>query len=217
MSTLGNHKTLLKKCLSMSFLESACNKSFNFAHKLLYAGKRFETLFLKHFWRQLTVGVIHTVKKPEAQLHLWLRSSHKLTFGQPPLIYFPIITQWFLTVSVCRGFIPFFQIHILIFNTSKREFGRKCRNPTSLFTREKKNLFFFKLNCETNSSFYIRNHSESVTVFSSQLALSKTAQFRESKYTPLISYTFILINICLWKDNYCDLKNLQMTRDRGRA
>lgn len=177
----------------------------------------FETLFLKHFWRQLTVEVIHTVKKPEAQLHLWLRSSHKLTFGQPPLIYFPIITQWFLTVSVCRGFIPFFQIHILIFNTSKREFGRKCQTPTSLFTREK-NIGFLKSNCEINSSFCKRNHSESVTLFSSQLALSKIAHFRELKYTMfLISYRFILIDICLWKDYYCNPKNLQMTRDKGKA
>lgn len=175
--------TLLKKCLSMSFLENACNKSFDFAHKLLYAGKRFETPFLKHFWRQLTDGVIHTVKKTEAQLHLWLRSSYNLTFGQPPFIYFPIITQWFLTVSVCRGFIPFFQISILIFNASKREFGRKCQNPNSLEKiLEKKILFFFKLNCEINSSFYIRNHLESVTLFSSQLALSKIAHFRELKY-----------------------------------
>lgn len=105
-------------------------------------GKGLKLLFLRHFWRQLTVGAIHTVKKTEALLHLQLRSSHKLTFGQPPFIYFPIITQWFLTVSVCRGFIPFFQTHILIFSTSTREFGRKCQNSTLLFTREKNTGFF---------------------------------------------------------------------------
>ena len=120
-----------------------CNKSFHFAHKLPYPGKRFETLFLKHFWRQLTLGVIHTVTKPETQLHLRLRSAQELTFGQLPLIYFPIISQWFLTVSVYRGFTPFFQMRILTPNTCKREFGRKCQNPASLFTREEYILTFF--------------------------------------------------------------------------